>query len=65
MELNDAALPVFVILCGVVLIPAVAVVSGLIFSLAADAGRGMTHATVRVHGSKIWRRYEHRKNTGQ
>ena len=65
MELNDTAVPVFFMLCGVVLIPAFAVVSGLIFSLAAGVERGMTHSAVRVRGSKRWRRYEYRKNTGQ
>ena len=65
MELNDTAVPVFIMLCGVVLIPAFAVMSGLIFSLAAGVERGMTPSVVRVRGSKRWRRYEHRKNTGQ
>jgi hypothetical protein len=65
MELNDTAVPVFFMLCGVILIPTLAVMSGLIFSLAAGVERGMTHSAVRVRGSKRWRRYEHRKNTGQ
>ena len=65
MELNETALPVLVMLCGVVLLPALAITGGLIFSLAADAGRGMTHSIVRVHSGRRWRRYEDRKITGK
>jgi hypothetical protein len=54
-----------VIFCAVALTPATAVAAGLSFSLAVDAGQGMTHPVVRVLGSKRWRRYEHRKITGQ
>jgi hypothetical protein len=65
MEFNDTALPVFFMLCGIVLLPALAFTGCLVFSLAADAGRRMTHSVVRVRGSKKWRRYEHRKITGK
>ena len=65
MELNEMALPIFVMLCGVILIPAFAIMSSLIFSLAANTGRGKTHRLVPVRGGWRWKRYEHRKITGQ
>lgn len=65
MEFNDTAILVLVIFCGVILIPALAMAGGLIFSLAADAGKGTTQSVVRIRGSRKWRRYEHRTITGE
>ena len=65
MELNDTAVPVFIMLCGVVIIPALAIMGGLIFSLVSDGERGIAHSAVRVRGSKRWRRYERTKNNDQ
>jgi len=65
MEINDTVLPVFVMLCGVLLIPALAVTSGLIFSLAADAGRERNRPVTGARSGRRWRRYEDRKITGK
>jgi hypothetical protein len=63
MVFNDTAILVLVVVCGVVLTPALVIAIGLTFGLATDVGRSMTHSVIRVRVSEKWRRYEHRKIT--
>ena len=65
MGFNDTAVLVLMVLCGGALAAAFAITGGLIFSLAADAGRGLTHKALPVRWGERWRRYEYRKITGR